>query len=68
MPYLDDKYWVTYEKRDNAKMEKFKAMILSKASRTPLPKISGMSSPRMLAVEDDNIRRSVAYAKRTLGL
>jgi 3-oxoisoapionate decarboxylase len=68
VPYLDDKYWVTYEKRDNAKVEKFKSSILSKASRTPLPKVSGMSSQRMLAVEDDNVRRCVAYAKRTLGL
>jgi sugar phosphate isomerase/epimerase len=68
VPYLDDKYWVTYDKRDNAKIEKFKATILSKASASPLPKISGMSSQRMLAVEDDNLRRCVAYAKRTLGL
>jgi len=68
VPYLDDKYWVTHEKRDEARIEKFKANILSKAAKAPLPKISGMSSQRMLAVEDDNIRRCVAYAKRTLGL
>jgi sugar phosphate isomerase/epimerase len=68
VPYLEDKYWVTYEKRDEAKIQKFKANTLSKAAKTPLPKVSGMSSQRMLAVEDDNIRRCVAYAKRTLGL
>ncbi len=68
VPYLDDKYWVTHDKRDEARVEKFKASILSKAAKAPLPKISGMSSQRMLAVEDDNIRRCVAYAKRTLGL
>lgn len=68
VPYLDDKYWASHDKRDTAKIEKFKSTLLSKASSTPLPKISGMSSQRMLAVEDDNIRRSVAYAKRTLGL
>ena len=68
VPYLDDKYWASYEKRDTAKIEKFKTSVLSKAWTKPLPKISGMSSQRMLAVEDDNIRRCVAYAKRTLGL
>src|SRR5215813_6119686 len=68
VPYLDDKYWASYEKRDNAKIERFKASVLSKAWTKPLPKISGMSSQRMLAVEDDNVRRCVAYAKRTLGL
>lgn len=68
VPYLDDKYWASHEKRDAAKIEKFKASVLSNAWTKPLPKISGMSSQRMLAVEDDNIRRCVAYAKRTLGL
>ena len=68
VPCLDDKYWATYGKRDTTKIENFKTSVLSKAWTKPLPKISGMSSQRMLAVEDDNIRRCVAYAKRTLGL
>ena len=68
VPYLSDKYWASYEKRDEGRIEKFKTNILSKAPKKPLPKVSGMSSARMLAIEDDNIRRSVAYAKRTLGL
>lgn len=68
VPCLEDGYWASREKRDNNKIEKFKTAVLSKASKTPLPKISGMSSQRMLAVEDDNIRRCVAYARRTLGL
>lgn len=67
VPFKKDKYWVTYEERNEERIEKFKTSILSKASSTSLPKISGMSSPRMLAVEDDNIRKSVSYAKRTLG-
>jgi 3-oxoisoapionate decarboxylase len=68
VPYLDDKYWASHEKRDTARIEKFKSAVLSRAWTKPLPKFSGMSSPRMLAIEDDNIRRCVAYAKRTLGL
>ncbi len=67
VPFKKDKYWVTYEEKNEERIEKFKTSILSKASSTSLPKISGMSSPRMLAVEDDNIRKSVSYAKRTLG-
>jgi hypothetical protein len=67
VPFMKDKYWVTYEEKNEGRIEKFKTSILSKASSTSLPKISGMSSPRMLAVEDDNIRKSVSYAKRTLG-
>lgn len=68
VPYLDDKYWASFEKRDDGRIEKFKSQVLGKASPKPLPKISGMSSARMLATEDDNIRRCVSYSKRTLGL
>lgn len=67
VPFKKDKYWVTYEEKNEERIEKFKTSILGKASSTSLPKISGMSSPRVLAVEDDNIRKSVSYAKRTLG-
>ncbi|MBM3801264.1 MAG: hypothetical protein FJW26_03020 [Acidimicrobiia bacterium] len=68
VPYLDNKYWASRENRDPAKIESFKNSVLSRAWTKPLPKVSGMSSQRMLAVEDDSIRRCVAYAKRTLGL
>ena len=67
VPFKKDRYWVAYEERNEERIEKFKTSILSKASSASLPKVSGMSSPRMLAVEDDNIRKSVSYAKRTLG-
>lgn len=68
VPYLDEKYWASYEKRDAVRIDRFKSKILSQASAKPLPRISGMSSTKMLAVEDDNIRRCVSYSKRTLGL
>ncbi len=66
--YLDDSFWASFGKRDTLRIDKFKAGYLSKATAKPFPKVSGMTSNRMLAVEDDNIRRSVAYARRTLGL
>ncbi len=68
IPYKSDKYWATYQERNEDRMDNFKSAILNKASAASLPKISGMSSARMLAVEDENIRKCVSYAKRTLGL
>lgn len=68
IPIKSDKYWATYQQKDEDRIENFKSAILSKTSTAPIPKVSGMSSARMLAVEDDNIRKSVSYAKRTLGL
>jgi sugar phosphate isomerase/epimerase len=68
VPYKNDKFWATFPEKDEVRIQKFKSVILSKATAASIPKVSGMSSARMLAVEDDNIRKSVSYAKRTLGL
>ena len=68
VPYLEDKYWVTYEKRDAARIRKFETLLRNKASAKPLPRISNLAGDRMLAVEDDNIRRSAVYAKNKLRL
>ncbi len=66
--YRDDSFWGVFGKRDTSRIDRFKSTVLSKAATRSFPKIGGMSSSQMRAVEDDNIRRSVAYAKRTLGL
>jgi sugar phosphate isomerase/epimerase len=68
VPYLSDGYWVTHERRDRAREEAFRTSVLAKASRGPLPRITGLTPEQMLAAEDDNVRACVAYAKGTLGL
>jgi sugar phosphate isomerase/epimerase len=68
VPYLEDSYWVTYEKRDEARVEAFRAGVLSKASKEPLPKISGKSYEEMVAAEDENVRRSTSFARKNLRL
>ncbi len=68
VPYRENQYWATFGGRQESRIDRFKSLVLSRATTNPLLRISGMSSARMQAVEDDNIRRSVAYAKRTLGL
>ena len=68
VPYLEDGYWVTYERRDRAREEAFRAAVLSKASPGPLPRITGLAPEQMLAAEDENVRACVAYAKGTLRL
>ncbi len=68
VPYLEDGYWVTHERRDRAREEAFRAAVLSKASPGPLPRITGLAPEQMLAAEDENVRACVAYAKGTLRL
>ncbi|MDQ3687218.1 MAG: sugar phosphate isomerase/epimerase [Acidobacteriota bacterium] len=68
VPYLEDKYWVTYKGRDVARIRKFENKFLSKASGKTLPRINSLTIDRRLAVEEENIRRSTIYARKTLGL
>ncbi|MEJ7615803.1 MAG: TIM barrel protein [Pyrinomonadaceae bacterium] len=68
IPYRDDAYWVTYERRDRRRVSKFETSLLSQAQDLPLPRISHLAGDRMQAVEDDNIRRSAHYARQTLNL
>ena len=68
VPYLDDAYWVTYDGRDPARIERFQKDVLATAWSAPLPRITGLSPEAMLAAEDDNVRKCAAYAKGRLGL
>jgi hypothetical protein len=40
--------------------------VLSKANTGPLPRISGTTYEAMVAVEDDNVRRSTVFARKNL--
>lgn len=68
VPYLEDKYWVTYKERDVARIRKFENRFLKRASGKTLPRISNLTIDRMLAVEEENVRRSTNYARKVLGL
>jgi hypothetical protein len=68
VPYLRDDYWLTYGQRDDTRIARFRETVLAKAATKPLPTISNLSEAQMLAAEDDNIRRSLAYAKNKLNL
>ncbi len=68
VPYKTDHYWITYDRRDESRIRKFENTVLKKASDKPLPKITGLSAEQALAAEDDNLKRSGAYAKQRLKL
>ena len=68
VPYRDDRYWATFERRDQDRIQRFEASTLTRESSKPLPRISGLDATQMLKAEDENIRRSAAHAKGTLGL
>jgi sugar phosphate isomerase/epimerase len=68
VPYLDDGYWTTFGGRDEAKIERFRAHALSKAWAAPLPRVTHLPPAEMLAAEDDNVRKCLAYARSHLGV
>ncbi len=68
VPYLDEAYWATYQKRDEARIERFRSEVLSKAVREPLPRPSETPYAARIAIEDDNVRRSTEFARKTLRL
>jgi sugar phosphate isomerase/epimerase len=67
VPYLEEGYWATFGGRDERRVERFRAEVLPKAWSSPLPRVSDLSLERMIAAEDDNVRRCAEYARGTLG-
>jgi hypothetical protein len=68
VPCFDDGYWVTFGGRDAARLERFRESVLAKAGSDPLPRVTGLSLEKMIEAEDDNVRRSAAFARRSLGV
>jgi len=68
VPYKTDHYWFTFGQKDESRIRKFENTVLKQSSAKPLPKITGLSDAEALAFEDENVRRSGAYAKKALKL
>jgi sugar phosphate isomerase/epimerase len=68
VPYLEDRYWVTRERRDPARIKRFEDTLLSRAWEKPLPRITGLIQEDKIAAEDRNVRLCADYARKTLKL
>jgi 3-oxoisoapionate decarboxylase len=68
VPYKTDHYWITHERRDEARIRKFENTVLKQAWTKPLPRVTELGAAQALAFEDENLRRCAAYAKQTLKL
>lgn len=66
VPYREDRYWVTREQRDAAAVERFEKTYLN-GPKPALAQISALGGEAALAAEDENLRKSVAYARKRLG-
>jgi 3-oxoisoapionate decarboxylase len=66
VPYKSEKYWVAVNRPSASDLERFEREVLSRAWTQPLPRISHLPPAGQIEAEDENVRRSVRYAKDTL--
>ena len=72
IPVFTDKYWVTFDDSYSPLPGRDLAHTLDLVRRNkpkkPLPRTTGMPPDAQLALEDENVRKSIAYARANLRL
>lgn len=68
VPYRTDKYWIAVTRPSADALARFERDVLGKAWSNQLPRISHLTKPQQVEAEDENVRRSVTYAKTALHL
>jgi sugar phosphate isomerase/epimerase len=70
IPVFTDKYWVTfqdsYSPLPGRDLAKTLDIVRKHKPKTPLPRLTGMSPKAQLKLEDENIAKSLSYARQYL--
>lgn len=68
IPCLAAKYWATFDDAPAARLARTLGFVRTHAAKIPLPRTAALSDTEKLRLEDDNVRASLAYARRELAL
>jgi sugar phosphate isomerase/epimerase len=72
IPVYTDRYWATFDDQYSPLPGRDLAHVLDLVRKhrpkTPLPRTTGMSAQAQLKLEDDNVRKSIDYARQNLNL
>lgn len=68
VPCLTDKYWATSLDLSGRALARTLALVRRHKPDQPLPRISGRASKEQVGIEEDNLRKSLTYARERLGL
>ncbi|QQS45834.1 MAG: sugar phosphate isomerase/epimerase [Acidobacteriota bacterium] len=68
VPYKTEKFWVTYNRRDEERIARFERTILNRSSNQPLPRITGRGDADALDIEMQNVIECSRYAINKLKL
>jgi sugar phosphate isomerase/epimerase len=68
VPCLTPKYWLTMDKVPGRDLAETLARVRKHKFPPPLPTVSGLSRTEQVRIEDDNVRRSMRFARTQLKL
>jgi sugar phosphate isomerase/epimerase len=68
VPCLTESYWATFAELPARHLARALTMVRDHPPSRPLPRISGLSQAEQLRIEDENVRRCLAFAHEHLGL
>ncbi|MCC6861002.1 MAG: sugar phosphate isomerase/epimerase [Bryobacterales bacterium] len=68
IPCLTEKYWVTFTGRNGKYLARTLAAVRANKPRSPVPRPESMDQAARLQLEQENVRKSVLYARDELGL
>lgn len=68
IPCLTKKYWATFADLPGRHLADSLRLVRAHAGKTPLPRVSNLSREEKLRREDENVRRSLSYARERLSL
>jgi sugar phosphate isomerase/epimerase len=68
IPCLTDRYWQTMQSAPAQRLASALAFVRRTASSRPLPSVEGLSRGQHLALEEENVKKSLACAAQKLGL
>ncbi|MBL0156844.1 MAG: sugar phosphate isomerase/epimerase [Bryobacterales bacterium] len=65
---LTEKYWLTFPERNGKYLARSLAMVRKNKPSKPLPRVTGLDREAQLQMEQENVKKSIAYARDHLGL
>jgi sugar phosphate isomerase/epimerase len=68
IPCLTGKYWNTFPDRNGSYLARTLAMVRTNKPRRPLPQPESLDRTARARLEEDNVRKCLAYARDQLGL
>ena len=68
VPCLTEKYWATFAEVPGRDLARTLRTVRANVSKAPLPRISHLSPDEQIEREEENVKRSLIYARDHLGL